>query len=164
MKLPLFLLAGLFLVLSGCMPRHYTVLWPVRELVLTPSPAITLIGPNEQAMGTVKTLTMQKFLLAHFRVSKAAGMQAELLLVDGTDPNAFAGTMAGRHTIAVNLALLELLQHDVDEFAALVGHEAAHIAKGHGATGRTRSNTLQVIGSAVGMGTRRGWGAERRPH
>jgi predicted Zn-dependent protease len=48
--------------------------------------------------------------------------------------------------------MLELLQEDVDKLASLLGHEAAHIAKGHGATARTRSNTLQAIGSAVGMG------------
>ena len=146
------LISALLLVLSGCAPRAFNFGWQVRELALAPVSAITLVSPSEKVMGTVSKLTLQKFLLAHFRVSKAAGIQAELLLVDGTAPNAFAGSPNGRPTIAVNLAMLELLQEDVNEFASLLGHEAAHIAKAHEAAGQTRSNTLQAIGSAVGMG------------
>jgi len=95
---------------------------------------------------------MQKLLLAHFRVTRAAGVQADLLIVEGNDPNAFAGLVNGRPTIGINLALLKLIGDDVDEFASLLGHEAAHLARGHGGSGRTRSSTLQAIGSVVGMG------------
>ncbi|MGH7847098.1 MAG: M48 family metalloprotease [Candidatus Binatia bacterium] len=145
-------LAGCLLLLSACTPKSYNFGWRVRELALARAPAITLVSPSGKVIGTVSKLTMQKLLLANFRVTKAAGVQAELFIVDGTDPNAFAGSPDGRVTIAVNLAMLELLQEDVDEFASLFGHKAAHIAKGHGATGQTRSTTLQAIGSAVGMG------------
>ena len=152
MNLPLSLIPVLFLVLSGCASRSHNFEWRVRELALAPASAITLVTPSQRVMGAVSKLAIQKLLLAHFRVSKAAGIQAELLIVDGSDPNAFAGSPAGRPTIALNLAMLELLQEDLDALASLLGHEAAHIAKGHGATGQTRSNTLQAIGSAVGMG------------
>jgi predicted Zn-dependent protease len=103
-------------------------------------------------MGNISKHTLQRLLLAHFRVNRAAGIRAEFLLVDGKEPNAFAWTAEGRPVIGVNLGMVELLQDDVDAFAFLMGHEAAHIVKGHEQSGRKRSATLQAIGSLVGLG------------
>lgn len=144
-------LAGLLAMLSACATSQYKLAWRVRDLATAPSPTIHLLGHN-QVMAAVDRLTMQKLLLAHFRISRAAGIQAELLVVDGDDPNAFAGLVNGRPTIAGNLGMIKLIGDDMDEFASLLGHEAAHLAKGHGETGKTRSSTLQAIGSLVGMG------------
>ncbi|MBI4490832.1 MAG: M48 family metalloprotease [Deltaproteobacteria bacterium] len=146
-----FALASLLAPLSACVTSRYRLAWRVRELATAPSPAIHLVAHN-QVMATVDTATMQKLLLAHFRVTRAAGVQADLLIVEGNDPNAFAGLVNGRPTIGINLAMLKLLGGEVDEFACLLGHEAAHFARGHGESGRTRSSTLQAIGSLVGMG------------
>jgi len=140
------------LLFSGCATSPYRLAWRVREVVLAPSTTINLVRPDRQVIATVSKLSMQKLMLAHLRIARAAGIQAELLIVEGSDPNAFAGLVNGRPTIGINLAMLKLIGDDIDEFASLVGHEAAHLAKGHGEAGRTRSNTLQAIGSVVGMG------------
>ncbi len=112
-------------------------------MVVSQSPTIDLMGRNEQIMATLSTSTMQRLLLAHFRITRAAAVQAELVIVDGNDPNAFVGLMNQRHVIAINIALLKLIEDDIDEFAALIGHEAAHLAKGHAEAGKTRTTTLQ---------------------
>lgn len=118
---------------------------------MAPAPVVDLVAQN-RILATVERHSMQKLLLAHFRISKAAAVQADLLLVDGSDPNAFAGSINGRPTIAVSLGMLELIGDDADEFASLLGHEAAHLAKNHGAAARSRGNTLQVLGTLVGAG------------
>src|SRR5262245_10321871 len=150
------LVAGLFLcflpLVYTCARQQADLAWPVRDIVSVPSARIELMGANEEVFGTVSKVTMQKFLLAHFRISRAAGIQAELLIIAGTEPNAFAAEVNGRPTIAVNVAMLQLIDEDVDQFAFLVGHEAAHLARNHGAQSRTRSSTLRAVRSAVGLG------------
>jgi predicted Zn-dependent protease len=90
--------------------------------------------------------------LDHFRITRSAGIQAELFIVEGEEPNAFAGMLDGRPMIAINIAMVRLIGGDMDEFAALLGHEAAHWAKGHVDSSQSRSNTIQSIGTLVGVG------------
>jgi len=155
-RIPHALVAGLFLCLlsfvSACAHQQADLAWPVRDIVSVPAARIELMGANEKVFGTVNKVTMQKFLLAHFRISRAAGIQADLLIIAGAEPNAFAAEVNGRPTIAVNLAMLQLIDEDVDQFAFLIGHEAAHLARNHGAQSRTRSGTLRAVSSAVGLG------------
>ncbi len=138
--------------LSGCATSQARLAWRVRDLVRVQSPTVRFIDGKQHVLATMPKLTMQRLLLAHLRITRAAGVPAELVIVDGKDPNAFAGLLNGKPTIGINLAMLGLIEDDIDEFACLVGHEAAHIAGGHAETGRTRSNTLQGIGTLVGLG------------
>ena len=144
-------LSGLPALLMGCAASGYQLAWRVRDMAMAPAPVIDLVG-NNRVVATVDRLSMQKLLLAHFRITKAAAVQADLLLVEGNDPNAFAGPLNGRPTIGVSLGMLRLIGDDVDEFASLLGHEAAHLARNHGAAANSRGNTLQVLGTLVGAG------------
>lgn len=141
----------LMLLLSGCASQS-RMYWNVRELVLAPAPVIQLTAPDNQVMMNIDRQTVQKLFLAHRRITRAAGVQADLLIVDGDEPNAFAGLVNGRRAIAINTAMLKLIGDDTDEGAALLGHEAAHWAKGHGDTRKVRSSTIQGIGTAIGVG------------
>lgn len=144
-------LSGFLALLSACAAPRSKLVWRVRELAMAPAPVIQLVGHN-QVMGSVDRLNMQKLLLAHFRITRAAGVQADFLLVEGSDPNAFAASVSGRPTIAISLGMLKLIGDDVDEFASLVGHEAAHLARNHGGAARSRSSTLQALGTVAGFG------------
>lgn len=138
--------------LSGCATSQARLVWRVRDLVHVPSSTVRFVDGKKQVLATISKVTMQKLLLSHLRITRAAGVPAELVIVDGKEPNAFAGMLKGMPTIGVNLAMLRLIGDDIDEFACLVGHEAAHIARGHAEAGRTRGNTLQGIGTLVGLG------------
>jgi predicted Zn-dependent protease len=48
--------------------------------------------------------------------------------------------------------MVKLIGENMDEFAALLGHEAAHWAKGHVDSSKARSNTIQGISTVVGVG------------
>jgi predicted Zn-dependent protease len=139
------------LFLGGCATRSH-LYWNVRELVLVPEPVIALTGPGDKLVLNINKATVQKIFLSHLRITRAANVQADLWLVDGEEPNAFAALMNGRRVIAINAAMARLVGDDIDEFAALLGHETAHWAKGHVAAGKMRANTIQAMGTLVGVG------------
>lgn len=146
-------LGGLLFILSACAPPSRAMyLWRVREMALAPAQEMDLLGPSRERVATVGKTTMQRLLLAHFRVSRAAGVQAELFVADGKDPNAFATIVHGRPVIGVNLAMLKLIGDDVDEFASLLGHEVAHVAAGHYQSANLRTKTLEGLGTLLGTG------------
>jgi predicted Zn-dependent protease len=144
--------ALLLAILAGCSTANDNFVWRVREMALAPTSTVTLYGPGETVLLTINRQTVQKLLLAYFRITRSAGIQAELFIVEGHDPNAFASLTNGRRMIAVNIALVKLIGDNVDEFAALFGHEAAHWAKGHVDSSKARSSTIQGISTLVGVG------------
>ena len=139
----------LLTIAAGC---STSASWPVREMAVAPTSTVTFYGPGETVLLTMRRQTVQRLLLAHFRIARSAGIQAELFIVEGDDPNAFTGFIGGRPIIAINIAMVKLIGENLDEFAALLGHEAAHWAKGHVDASKRRSSTIQGIGTLVGVG------------
>ncbi len=121
-------------------------------MVLLRVPAVELVNPQKQTLLSISPRTLQEVMLAHLRISRTAGVSSELYIYEGDDPNAYAGMLDGRRVTAINLGMIKLIDGDVDEYAALIGHEVAHWAKGHGERGAARSRTLEAIGTAVGLG------------
>jgi predicted Zn-dependent protease len=138
-------------LIAACL-RAGRFYWNARELALLPTPVIELRSPNQQPLLAIKTETVQKLLLAHIRISRTAKVQSELLLIEGDDPNAFAGLVNGKAAVSINTGMLKLIGDDIDAFAALLGHETAHLVRGHGESGQTRANTLQGLGTLLGLG------------
>jgi predicted Zn-dependent protease len=147
-----FVFALLAAILVGCSISTGDVSWRVREMALAPTSNVVLYGPGETVLLTMNRQTVQKLLLAHFRITRSAGIQAELFIVEGDVPNAFVGLTNGRRMIAINIAMVKLIGENMDEFAALLSHEAAHWAKGHVDSSKTRSSTIQGISTLVGVG------------
>ncbi len=145
---------GLALLLSACATTTSGTqqAWRVRDMAQAQTPKVRLLGPHEQIMATLSTLTIKKLMLAHLRITRAAGVHAELLIVDGNDPNAFAGPFQQQQVIAINIGMLKLVGDDIDEFAALLGHEAAHLAKKHAEANESRSKTFDAIGTLAALG------------
>ena len=139
------------LLLAGCAHRFHSY-WNVRQLVLSPDPVIDLATQENRVLLRVDKRTLQKLFLSHVHIARAANVQAELVLVDGDEPNAFAAFISGRRAVAVNLGMVKLVGEQDDEFAALLGHEIAHWAKGHVDSGRSRSGTIQGLGTLAGVG------------
>jgi predicted Zn-dependent protease len=143
----------LLLVCLGCATPQNQLILRVKDVVLSPGPDVGLEHPNGELVIAVPTRTMQEMLLAHIRISRTANVQSELYITAGDEPNAFVGPDAtGRNVMGINVGMVKLVGDDADAYAALIGHEAAHLAKDHGASGRQRSNTLDLIGTVVGAG------------
>ena len=147
-----FIIAIFCLMLAGCSAQQPKLYWRVKDMVLGKGPVMDLEGPDQKILLSVPTRTMQEMMLAHLRISRTAGVPSEFYIVDGDEPNAFAGIMQDRRVTAINLGMIKVLDGNISEYAALIGHEVAHFAKGHGAAGKTRSTTLNAVGTLVGVG------------
>jgi predicted Zn-dependent protease len=147
-----FILAIFCLMLAGCSAQQPKLYWRVKDMVLGKGPVMDLEGPDQKILLSVPTRTMQEMMLAHLRISRTAGVPSEFYIVDGDEPNAYAGIMQDRRVTAINLGMIKVLDGNISEYAALIGHEVAHFAKGHGAAGKTRSTTLNAVGTLVGVG------------
>jgi len=140
-----------FLFFAGCATQRDKLVWRVKDVVLAPGLEVGLEGPDGNLVLTVPTRTMQDIFLAHTRISRTANVQSELYIAAGDEPNAFAGPdETGRNIMGINVGMVKLVGDDANVYAALIGHEAAHLAKEHGVSGRLRSNTLDLIGTIVG--------------
>jgi predicted Zn-dependent protease len=83
------------------------------------------------------------------RIEAAAGISARLFVVQTQDrqPNALAATgRDGRNRVGITPAMLELLGDDDDAYAALIGHEIAHLTQRHGAERASRQGLMQGLG------------------
>lgn len=142
------------LLLLGCgVQRGNDLVWRVKDLALERRPVVELLGDREKIVLRIATRTIQEMTLAHFRISRAANVQSELYIVEGDEPNAFAGPdPRGQKIIAISLGMIKLIGDDANQYAALIAHEAAHWAKGHLDAARTRTSTLNAIGTVVGVG------------
>ena len=137
---------------AGCSLQRQKLAWRVKDVVLAQTPVVRLPSPNERVVVTLATKTLQQMMLAHLRIGRSAKIQTELFIVEGDEPNAFAGLEAGQKIIGINLGMVKMIGDDVNEYAALIGHEAAHWAKGHVDSAQLRSTTLNAIGTLVGGG------------
>ena len=144
----------LFIVIStaGCSLQQSKLAWRVKDLVLTQAPVVNLRSSNERVVLALPAKTLQQVMLAHLRIGRSAKIQTELFIVEGDEPNAFAGLEAGQRIIGINLGMVKMIGDDVNEYAALIGHEAAHWAKGHVDSAQLRSTTLNALGTLIGSG------------
>jgi len=144
--------AAIWVWIAGCSMPQARLYWRVRELALASPPVIELQNPEGTIVLTMNAQTVNKLLLAHFRITRSAGVQAELVIADGEHPNALVGLMTGRRVVAINTAMIMLIGDDIDEFAALLAHETAHWAMGHVDAGKLRSKTIEGMGALLGSG------------
>ncbi|HLN85839.1 MAG TPA: M48 family metalloprotease [Candidatus Limnocylindrales bacterium] len=148
----LLLLFVVIAMAAGCSLQRQKLAWRVKDVVLAQTPIVRLWSPDERVVVTLPTKTLQQMMLAHLRIARSAKIQTELFIVEGDEPNAFAGHEAGQRIIGINLGMVNMIGDDVNEYAALIGHEAAHWAKGHVDSAQLRSTTLNAIGTLVGSG------------
>jgi predicted Zn-dependent protease len=137
---------------AGCSLQRQKLAWRVKDVVLAQTAVVRLPSADERVAVTLPTKTLQQMMLAHLRIGRSAKIQTELFIVEGDDPNAFAGLQAGQKIIGINLGMVKMIGDDVNEYAALIGHEAAHWAKGHVDSAQLRSTTLNALGTLVGGG------------
>ena len=131
--------AVLFVLLISCwFPSNYIVaasfsyFWSIKELARSNDEQIVLHKETGGTLRKVNTRQLRYLYAVKTSIETAAETEAEFLLVDGDQPNAFAGYVEGRgRAIGVNFAMVELLGLDVHAMAALIGHEIAHLRLEH---------------------------------
>jgi predicted Zn-dependent protease len=110
--------------------------WRVKDLASAPVDVLKLRDAREKVVGTVQTKQMLLVYSAMAGLVEKAEIYAELFVVEGKGPNAFA-TIAEdeegneRNVVGFTFGMLEMIGMDVDAAAAIIGHELAHLKLKH---------------------------------
>lgn len=130
-----------------------TYAWNIRDLAKIDAEQVGLRGKSRKTLKTVNTTQMRYLHVINTSMQEVAEIEADLFIIDGNEPNAFAGQADGnKNVIAINFAMLDILGMDVHAAAALIGHELAHLRLAHGDKKQSQSATydvLKILGSAA---------------
>ena len=142
-----------FLLLAGfsCAAPGQVRSWPAAGLANHAEENVRLLDANGNAVATVSRDLMRQLVQVQDRMQQQGGFAGELLIAQGRGPNAFALSARGRSIIGITAPMLDLLQDDLDAYAALIGHEIAHHVRQHAQEWRSREQTLGVGGAIVGL-------------
>lgn len=142
-------LALLFLASASALAQK-PAMWRLEEIANSPAPAVTLHqGPGRAQVGVISTSRARLIVDVKARLEQAAGVRADLALLEGSRPNAFStpSSKVGP-LVGLNLGMVELLGDDGDAYAAVLGHEYAHLTLRHRES-RVARESLRLLGTTV---------------
>jgi Zn-dependent protease with chaperone function len=84
-------------------------------------------------------------------MEKQTGIAVDFYLQSGQEPNAFSTYLNGTPVVGINLGMLDMLGEDSDAYAAVIGHEFAHLKLGHREARQQREGIRQGISSILGF-------------
>ena len=120
---------------SEPLTAHPVAAWPLQDLAVTDGPAVAL-NRDGTTVAMLSTRVLHALQSAVRRINSVASLDAprlkpEFQLVEGRSANAFAILTAAEPVIAVNFGMLSLIGEDEAMWAAVLGHELAHLKCGH---------------------------------
>jgi predicted Zn-dependent protease len=125
--------AQLLCAASATLAADNPAMWRVEPMIKSTAPAIKLIkGPQKSEVGSVSTARLRILMDVKTRIEQQVGIAAELVLMEGAQPNAFSTpTSKSGPLVGINLGMMELVGDDRDAYAAVLGHEYAHLTLKH---------------------------------
>jgi hypothetical protein len=123
-----FLLILLILCSSSCFATCNGV-WEVSALVKQEKSFVLLSDKSIQY--PVSAEFLRNLEQIHTKIDQAAGIFSRFLICNSDDPNAFAAKEGSQNISALTLGMIGLLGDDQDAYAAILGHEAAHLTQEH---------------------------------
>ena len=144
---------------AGAAGQPFNYQWNIRDIIRTDGEEVELRTRAKRLIKKVSTSQLRILFAVKSSIEKVAELHTELIIVDGDQPNAFAGkAQNGDKVIGINVSMLDLLGRDVHAAAALIGHEIAHLKLRHGeqrASSKDASGAMRVLGgvalSALGV-------------
>ena len=129
--------------------------WAVRQAAEIPNNQVQLLHKDHSVAVAVEHAQIQMIATVANQVAFTSGVGSAVYLVEMSDPamvNAFAGTdKNGAAYIYITLPMARQLGNDADQWAALLSHEAGHLAKEHQKANASRQATLQGTATALGF-------------
>jgi Zn-dependent protease with chaperone function len=132
-------------------------IWEVNELLKTKSDYVVLRNQQGAILKRLERKQLRIIRKAMSDIESAAERKALLTIVKGDRPNASAGRVEGRDTVLINFAMLDMIGNDRDAWAALLGHEIAHLKLNHGRQARKRRIPLKLAELTVRASTDNRW-------
>lgn len=123
--------------------------WDAEGIARITSPNTALRDSKTgETVDTVRVDIVRNLVEIKKRLENTASQPARFIIADGKEPNAFATRQNGEPIIAVNLAMIRLFVDDYDAYAAVLGHELAHLTLNHGQA-RTEREAVRTAASGL---------------
>ncbi len=120
------------LVLQTAIAREEPKAWRIRDLASAREQNVQLRDKNDRVIATLATKQLILIYSAMVAIEEAAEINAELFVVEGKEPNAFATVgKEEQNVIGFTFGMLALIGLDVDAAAGIIGHELAHLKLNH---------------------------------
>lgn len=125
--------------------------WRLDELVLADQ-AVILLRSSQGLHGAVESKLLRRIAAIGERIVSAAGEgpQPKFVVLASGAVNAFANYKGNQPTIALGLGMVQLLGNDEDAWAALLGHELAHLRLNHIRGMKERREKAEITSSVAG--------------
>jgi predicted Zn-dependent protease len=134
-------------------PSHGEMeVWRLDELAQQDQPAV-LLRNSQGIYGALETSLLRSILATGEKILRAAGAGSapEFVVIPSATVNAFAFVNDKQPTIAISLGMVRLLAADQDAWAALFGHELAHLRLDHLHSKQERREKTEIAGSIAGV-------------
>ncbi|MBV1878397.1 MAG: M48 family metalloprotease [Pseudomonadales bacterium] len=132
-------------------PDLYPDAWDIGKLGAYNGEEIVLRSSNGALLRWINTQRLKDIARVHRNIQRHAELKTDLYLTRGDVPNASAGLHKGRPTILINFAMLDLIESDQAMWAALLGHEIAHLKLEHLDARSKRSIPLNILKTVGGV-------------
>jgi predicted Zn-dependent protease len=123
--------------------------WDIKQLNKNNSHSIALKDKKGRVLKRVSSSQINLINKVFNDIASVSELDARLILVSGNQPNAFAGPIGGRRTVGVNFGMLDMLDSNASEWAAVLGHEMAHLKLDHYKAGLKRKIPLQILSAVI---------------
>ena len=123
--------------------------WDIEQLAGKTGSTVILRFEGKQ-VASVPTEWVRSLIEVKQRVDQVSGIQTQMFLCGDSEPNAFATIVNRRNVVAITLGMSRLLGQDWDAYAAVLGHESAHLTLGHHRETQVRETVIglaQMFGS-----------------
>ena len=123
--------------------------WLVKDLLNQQGSTVEIRGRRTGVQTSVPRKTIVVMDEAMHRIMEAAETSANFYIIGGSSPNALAGVVRGEAVVMVNFGMIGMIGSNEDEWAALLGHEVAHLTLEHGKKTRNRNIATTAADIAV---------------
>ncbi|MCH7695247.1 MAG: M48 family metalloprotease [Proteobacteria bacterium] len=135
-----------FVISQYALGAPFSYSWNIKELAASSAGRVELRDRRGKLLKTLDTSQMRYLYAVKNSIEQVSETQTELIIVDGNQPNAFAGKGDGnQNIIGINFAMLDIIGMDVHVAAALIGHELAHIRLKHGEAKKSRTYSVGLM-------------------
>lgn len=120
--------------------------WEIDNYSPGAAQTLRLTRQDQSLAAVIPIADIEAMQHTHLDMALASHRPSNLYLIDMEEPNAMAGAnKGGVPSIFVTLPMVWLLGADSDQWAALFGHESAHLVHHDGAATKSRKDTLEGV-------------------
>lgn len=132
--------------------------WPIAELARSPDASIELKDSRGAVIARLNTSQVLLIDGVYKGICDVAEACPRFLLIPGSTPNALAAPVGPGGTVMINLGITKLIGYDASQWAAVLGHEVAHLKLDHVSERLAVTLPMELAEAILRQSTNSGYG------